>query len=86
MYSNQNDMMYSAVYRDPEGDDNATIFYSHDNAARNSFYGDDAQPSVVQVVSNNSPSMTKVFNALSLEGDSANWVADPIVRLCREGG
>ena len=79
MYSNQNDMMYSAVYRNPEGDDNATIFYSHDNAVRNSFYGDDAAPSIVQVVSNNNPSMTKVFNAVSLEGDSANWVADPIV-------
>ena len=81
MYVNQDDMMYSALYR-PTADtglDDPTIFYSHDNQLRNSFYGYDAQPSVVQVVSNNSPSMTKVFNALSLEGDSANWVADPIV-------
>lgn len=79
MYANQDDMMYSAVYRDPVGDDNATIFYSHDNQLRNSFYGDAAQPSIVRVVSNNNPSMTKVFNAVSLEGDSANWVADPVV-------
>lgn len=79
MYANQDNMMYSAVYRDPVGDDNATIFYSHDNQLRNSFYGDAAQPSIVRVVSNTNPSMTKVFNAVSLEGDSPNWVADPIV-------
>lgn len=86
MYSNQNDMMYSAVYRDPEGDDNATIFYSHDNETRNSFYGDDAAPSIVQVVSNANPSMVKVFNSISLEGDSANWDATPIVTDLNSNG
>jgi hypothetical protein len=88
MYSNQNDMMYSAVYRDPEGDDNATIFYSHDNEARNSFYGDDPAeaPSIVQVVSNANPSMVKVFNSISLEGDSANWDATPIVTDLNSNG
>jgi len=86
MYANQDNMMYSAVYRDPVGDDNATLFYSHDNAVRNSFYGDAAQPSIVRVVSNSNPSMVKVFNAVSLEGDSANWDADPIVTDLNSNG
>jgi hypothetical protein len=79
MYADQNGTMYSALYVDPEENDNAIIFHSHTNDTnRNTFYGTSA-PSVVRVASNYSPSMVKVFNALSLEGDSANWVADPIV-------
>ena len=73
------------MYRDPEGEDNATLFYSHDNATRNTFYGDFGD-SVVQVVSNSNPSMVKVFNAVSLEGDSANWEANPIVTDLNSNG
>ena len=79
MYSDQNGTMYSALYVDPDGDDNAIVFHSHsDNANRNTFYGT-AAPSVVRVASNYNPSMVKVFNAVSIEGDSGGWVADPVV-------
>jgi hypothetical protein len=79
MYADQNDTMYSAIYTPVEGDDNDQIFFSHTNEAeRNTFYGEFGD-SIVQVVSNNNPSMVKVFNAISLEGDSNAWAADPIV-------
>lgn len=79
MYADQNDTMYSAIYTPVEGDDNDQIFFSHtDDVNRNTFYGGFGA-SVVQIVSNHNPSMVKVFNAISLEGDSNAWVADPIV-------
>ena len=80
MYSDQNGTMYSAYYTQNEAvDDDAEVFHSHTNETDyNTFYGEFGD-SVVKIVSNNNPSMTKVFNAVSLEGDSANWVADPIV-------
>ena len=79
MYSDQNGTMYSAYYNDPANADNAELFFSHNNeSAYNTFYGTFGD-SVVKVASNSNPSMTKVFNAVSLEGSSPNWVADPIV-------
>ena len=77
MYSDQNGTMYSALYVDPE-DADAILFHSHTNeTARNTFYGT-SYPAVVRTVSNYNPSLPKVFNAISLEGDSASWVADPV--------
>jgi hypothetical protein len=71
LYSNQNNMLYSAKYVDADTD---LIFHKHDNTtAYNTFYGGTASPSTVQVVSKLSPSRVKVFNAISYEGDSDKW-------------
>ncbi len=79
MYADQNGTMYSGVYVDPTGDDNAIIFHSHDNeTAYNTFYGAAAAASRVGVVSNYNPSMVKVFNALSIETDSTNWTVTDV--------
>ena len=78
VYSNQDNMMYSAKYKSVTSGDN-TIFYKHDNeSAYNTFHGESAADSIVEVVSKLSPSRVKVYNALSYEGNSANWdvVAD----------
>ena len=73
MYASQDGVMYSATYRDPDGDDNATLFYSHTDADnRNTFYGASA-PSIVRVASNYNPSMVKVFNAISIE-EMQRWL------------
>lgn len=67
IYSNQNNMLYSAKYAD-----NGNIFWKHNSSSYNSFYGVDYTSSV-QVVSKVSPSRVKVFNAISYEGDSNTW-------------
>ena len=77
MYADQDDMMYSALYTDPSGASNAEIFFSHDNATKNTFYGTYAN-SIIKLVSNYNPSLVKVFNAISHEGDSNNWTASAI--------
>lgn len=47
--------------------------YEHEpTAARNTFYGV-AAPSIVEVVANYNPSMVKVYEAVSLEGNNKNW-------------
>jgi hypothetical protein len=49
------------------------IIYEHNpNVARNTFYGV-AAPSIVEVISNFNPSMIKVYEAISLEGNSDDW-------------
>ena len=49
------------------------IIYQHSPAAaRNTFYGV-ASPSIVEVISNFNPSMVKVYEAISLEGNSSAW-------------
>lgn len=49
------------------------IIYEHNpTVARNTFYGV-ASPSIVEVISNFNPSMIKVYEAISLEGNSAAW-------------
>ena len=49
------------------------IIYEHTPAvARNTFYGT-ASPSIVEVVANFNPSMVKVYEAISLEGNSGAW-------------
>ena len=49
------------------------IIYQHSpTAPRNTFYGT-AAPSIVEVVSNFNPSMIKVYEAISLEGNSNAW-------------
>ena len=49
------------------------IIYEHTPAvARNTFYGT-AAPSIVEVVANFNPSMVKVYEAISLEGNSGAW-------------
>jgi len=68
-YANQNDMLYSSMYNDPQGDNNADIFWSHDSNSRSNFHGVGNQSSSVTVVSNYNPSMTKVYNSMSIEGD-----------------
>ena len=71
IYSNQDNMLYSAKYVDAATD---LIFHKHDNTtAYNTFYGGTVSPSTVQVISKLSPSRVKVFNAISYEGDSAEW-------------
>ena len=78
MYADQNGTMYSAYYNNPVGDDNAEVFHHHTNETDyNTFYGSFGD-SLVKVVSNSSPSMVKVFNSISLEGNSANWTANPV--------
>ena len=70
VYASQDNMLYSAKYKDASPD---TIFYSHDNNLNhNRFYGG-AYTSLVKVVSKMSPSRVKVFNAISYEGDSRRW-------------
>ena len=49
------------------------IIYEHTpTASRNTFYGTSA-PSIVEVISNFNPSMVKVYEAISLEGNSNAW-------------
>lgn len=49
------------------------IIYEHNpDVARNTFYGV-AAPSIVEVISNFNPSMVKVYEAISLEGNSNAW-------------
>ena len=49
------------------------IIYEHNpTVARNTFYGT-AAPSIVEVVANFNPSMVKVYEAISLEGNSGAW-------------
>jgi len=49
------------------------IIHEHNpSVARNTFYGV-AAPSIVEVISNLNPSMIKVYEAISLEGNSAAW-------------
>jgi len=73
VYANQNNMLYSAKYVTSATPD---VFWRHDSAARNSFYGTAAN-SEVEMVSKTSPSRVKVYNAVSYEGDSALWSMDP---------
>ena len=64
------------------------LFHKHSaGSSRNNFYGN-GYPSEVQVVSKISPSEVKVFNALSYEGNSADWtVDDPVLTdLHQESG
>ena len=50
--------------------------YKHDEtASRNTFYGGETAASVVEVVSNISPSSIKTFESISVEGNST-WAAD----------
>lgn len=73
LYSNQNNMLYTAKYKAVTSDDD-TIFYKHDNtSAYNTFHGESAESSIVKVVSKLSPSNVKVFNAISYEGSDGNW-------------
>lgn len=80
LYANQNNMMYSAFYVNTSTDTEITnehyMFWKHDSDTYNTFYGDN-YPSTVEVVSKLSPSNVKVFNAISYEGDSADWDMDP---------
>ena len=51
----------------------AGVIYQHTpSVARNTFYGT-ASPSIVEVVANFNPSMVKVYEAISLEGNSGAW-------------
>lgn len=61
----------------PAGNANAarTLFHIHqDSATRAKFYGSQKE-SVVEVVSNFNPSMVKVFESVSFEGDTSNFTA-----------
>ena len=81
MYADQNGTMYSATYIDPVLSGNADVFFSHTNETdRNTFYGTYGQ-SLVKVVSNYNPSMSKVFNAISLEGapSDVRWTATSVL-------
>jgi len=71
VYANQNNMLYSAKHTSGNN-----IFWRHDSAIRNNFYGTAAN-SEVEMVSKISPSRVKVYNALSYEGDSALWEMSP---------
>ena len=47
--------------------------YEHNSTtARNTFYGV-AGPSIIEAVANADPSMVKVYEAISVEGDSGSW-------------
>ena len=73
VYANQNNMLYSAKYVGTDA------FWRHDDDStpnRNTFHGT-AYPSEVEMVSKISPSRVKVYNALSYEGDSAEWDMNP---------
>lgn len=54
--------------------ENGQIWRHNVNAKNNNFYGTQYD-SMVELVSKGDPSMVKVYNALSLEGDD-NWAAD----------
>ena len=69
MYVNINNELYS-FYNTPSG-----LMWKHNvNETRNSFYGTQYD-SMFEVVSNQNPSMIKVFEAVAVEGDG-NWSAD----------
>ena len=72
VYANQNNMLYSAKHTSGNN-----IFWRHDSATRNNFYGTAAN-SEVEMVSKISPSRVKVYNAVSYEGDSDAWDMSPV--------
>ena len=68
-YSNQDNAMYSALFDDPNDVDDTEWLYAHTNeAARNSFHGNAAAASVVEVSFNENPTAAKAFNAVSVVG------------------
>ena len=71
MYAKQTELMYSCRY----SSSNRNLFYRHeDNGAvtnRNQFYGDSTATSIVEVVSNDNPSVVKQYNSVSIEGNKA---------------
>ena len=78
-YSNQDNTMLSTLYYDPDNtfDYDQELFWRHDSNVYNTFYGDYEQ-SDITYVSKPDPSMVKTYDALSHEGNSANWVVQSI--------
>ena len=78
-YSNQDNTMLSTLYYDPDNTFNydQELFWRHDSNVYNTFYGDYEQ-SDITYVSKPDPSMVKTYDALSHEGNSANWVVQSI--------
>jgi len=52
--------------------DRGGIYEHEPNATRNTFYGT-AGDSIIECISNFNPSMIKVYESLSLEGNNSNW-------------
>ena len=52
--------------------DRGGIYEHEPNATRNTFYGT-AGDSIIECISNFNPSMVKVYESLSLEGNNSNW-------------
>lgn len=52
---------------------NSYLFNKHTNQKKNTFYGEEFNTEV-EVISKISPSEVKVFNAISYEGSSSNWI------------
>ena len=73
-YANQNNLMYSCLWNDPDTDNDfdQQLFWAHDANQYNTFYGQ-VGASVVEYVSKISPSVVKVFDAMSYEGSSNLW-------------
>jgi hypothetical protein len=75
-YATQNNMLYSAKYVYNASAEDELIWRHEDLdplTNRNNFYGTDYN-SLVEVVSKMSPSRVKVFNAMSYEGSSEDWL------------
>ena len=77
LFEKLGDKLVSCNYS-PSGNANGaqdTLFHIHqDSATRSEMYGK-KQESVVEVVSNFNPSMVKVFESVSLEGNTSNFTA-----------
>ena len=77
IYSHQNNTMYSSMYVEDASDIDANeltplLFHKHkdnaDSSNRTQFYNQETASHLVKVVSNNSPSLVKVYDAISIEG------------------
>ena len=80
-YANQNNLMYSTLWNDPNtvnNDFDQQLFWAHDADAYNTFHGNAAAQSDITFVSKKVPSQVKVFDAISYEGNSANWNVEDI--------
>jgi hypothetical protein len=73
-YSNQNNLMLSMSYLDPNLnlEFDQQLMHAHDGNLFNTFYGD-AEPSDFTYVSKIDPSRVHTFDAISHEGNSNNW-------------
>ena len=76
LFANIGNRLISCFYTtDPDYLNEEFIFYEHKEGVTKAKYYGNQKTSVVEVVANDNPSMVKVFESVSLEGDHDGWTA-----------